>query len=58
MDNEANQERLNSLEETTRLKTQQLELKLEEKEVVLDQIVGELGVIERNLGLQKEVVNR
>ncbi len=58
MDNEANQERLNSLEETTRLKTQQLELKLEEKDVVLDQIAGELGVIERNLGLQKEVVNR
>ena len=58
MDTEANQDRLKSLQETTQFKQQQLELKLEEKQVVLDQIAGELAVLERNLVLQREVESR
>ena len=47
-----------SLEEAVQLKQEQLNLKLEEKEIVLKQIEAELGVLRRNIVLQRDVEAR
>ena len=58
MDTEATEQKKQSLEEAVTLKQEQLNLKLEEKEIALDQIDGELGVLRRNLKLQRDVEAR
>ena len=58
MDTEATEQKQRSLEEAVQLKQEQLDLKLEEKEIVLKQIEAELGVLRRNIVLQRDVEER
>ena len=58
MDTEATEQKQQSLKEAVTLKQEQLNLKLEEKQIVLAQIEAELGVLRRNLLLQQDVADR
>ena len=58
MDTEATEQKRQNLDEAITLKQEQLNLKLEEKKIVLDQIEAQLGVLRRNLVLQRDVANR
>ena len=58
MDTEATRQKQESLEEAIKLKQEQLDLKVEEKYIILNQINAQLGVLRKNLVLQRDVAKR
>ena len=58
MDTEATKQKQKSVEEAIKLKQEQLDLKIEEKEIILNQISAQLGVLRNNLVLQRDVAKR
>ena len=58
MDTEATLGETLNLSESIAFKQEQLQLKLQEKQITLDQLTSELNVLKRNLILQQEVEER
>ena len=58
LDTEATRQKQESLEEAIKLKQEQLDLKVEEKYIILNQINAQLGVLRKNLVLQRDVAKR